>query len=187
MDLLQKYWWVIAIAVVAAMLLASRRSQGASTTQLSSGVDPTALAQLSANEAATQESNRFGFASKLIDFLSFQQNLSASERLANIEAANELKIAEITGANTTASINAGINANNLQYQLQMQALRDANKQNRRNAALQIITSGFQSFSPFLQNLMGGSYSGGGSIYSTPSYNPNSYGGFNWGGLLGGGW
>jgi hypothetical protein len=202
MELLEKYWWIVLIAV-AGVLLLNRSGGNGSLTTVSGGSDQAALAAIASQERQADEANRVGLIGGLLNFLnagydrtaaaqSEHRNNLAQLNIARLNADSATTIAQYQAQNAQSAYNANIAMQELQNRIaQAQinanlaiARRQGNSQNL-NSILQAILGGFSILQPTIFGNSGGSGGFGGFQFptiggSTPSWNPNSGGGWGFG-------
>lgn len=183
MELLTKYWWV-ALGIIAILFLMSRSGGSpGTTTQIGAGSNEAALASIDAQAYASDQSNRYGFASKLLDWVTAREGMGLTERLtlAGYQTQSELAQLQSDAAASSNALAAQVaqaqyNAN---LQAQLAAIAAARKNSNNQALMSIFSGGLQTFAPILQNWLGGGGGSSGGWYGgTPTFNP---GGFSFGG------
>lgn len=183
MEFVKQYWWAFAGIGVILFLTSQRSGSGPTLTQIGGAPDALALASLESQEALASDAQKLGFISSLLNYdLSFrQQGIDRELTLAGFESSEE--IARANASSAAAAQDAAYQAQqaqaNLQYQLQMQALRNQRSGNNNQAILSAIFGGMDRFLPLI---FGGNDSGGGG-FSLPRIGTTP----GWGGGWGFGW
>jgi len=161
MELLKRYWWVVGGVLVLLVLMKSRGgSPGPTVTQIGGGADGLAIANLNAQTELAADQQRLNFAGQLLGYSLDRDRLTrgdAIERL-RIESAERLGIRQAQASEVAAQY--GYNANmqalnnanyqaNLNYQLQLQALRRQGGNNTLGTILQGIFAGWDRVAPII--------------------------------------
>lgn len=179
----------------------SRGSSGGGTTVTQiGGANEAALASIDAQADMTDQSNRFGLISKLLDYLQSGKQIDAQERLSYASLSAQERIAKISADANAQSANLALQSANLAYQsqaaqtaAQLQAQLAAYRAQQSNSNNQmwgnLLNTGLQSFLPLLGSWFGGSNSnnnsGGGGFGNINLGTFGSGGGYggspDWGG------
>lgn len=182
MEYAKKYWYVIAIAVVALIFL-SRRQSGATLTQVSGGTDVAGLAQISASERDADENRKYGLIGTLLNYDLSTRQLKSNDSLARISLNQQLDLARISAEAQSSALTNQFQLASLQAQMaqqsqqaQLQAQQDYLRQQygaqQRSDWIGAILGGLNTISPYVFSQQS---SGGFNFPSTPPFNG---GGFN---------
>lgn len=191
MEFVQKYWYVIAGALVLVLLL-SRRSSGASgptVTQIGGGAEALALAQLQSQDALAADQQKFGFVQSLLGYgleTDRTARADAIERL-RIESGERVAIRQAQASETAAQYQQNLATQslsyqqaqaNLNYQLQLEALRRQGGSSTLQTILGGIFGGLDRALPIIDTIWGNDDNDWWDIFG---------GGGSGGGGWGGGW
>lgn len=180
MELVQRYWWVILLGLVVAVLVLRPKAaaQGSSIQQIGpSGADSVALEQISSGNYAQAEQARLGVLGTILSYISGNAALGASATAQHEQTAASIAIAK---SNADAAAAGSAAASQLAYQqlayqnaqaqyaaqTQQAAISAQNHSNNLNSILGAILGGFN-----IESNNGGGFSigGGGGGYNTPPF------------------
>lgn len=199
MEFLRERWYLVLGALVLIFLVARSRSQA---TTVSGGTDSTTLqlANLSSQERATDEANKYGLAQSLLNYdlairqqTNEQAQFNVTADLSRLNIGNQIQLAQIAATSNNAALasqyslaqlayNTQLQQAQLQAQLQRQAVSAANAQSSRQAWLTGILGGLGTLIPTIF----GNHTSGGSMQIPTIGFPGSGGGGIFGGNGGGG-
>lgn len=187
MEFLKENWYYVLGAVVVLYLLMNR-SGGTSITQIGSSEESIALGQLAYQEREADEARRFGLATSLLNYDLSLRNLGLDRMQMDIDAelGRTALSQQIDLARISAQSNANAFANQLQlatmqdslarynsqleFDLQMRALRQQSNQQARADWIGAIGGGLQTALPYI---FGAGRTGSGG-YGTPPIFPTGW-------------
>lgn len=185
MEFIKQYWYVFAGLAVLLLIMQNRSGSGPTLTAIGTAPDALSLANLQSQEALASDAQKLSFVSNLLNYdLSLRsQDYDRELTLAGLKSSEVIarENARSAADAQAAAYSAQQAQANLQYQLQMQAMRNQRSSSNNQAILSTIFAGLDRFLPLIFNQGGSGNSGGsGGGWGFPRTTPGWGGGWSFG-------
>jgi len=175
MEIIEKYWYIALGLLIVVFVFAKNKGQG-NVTQISTGVDPVALAQIATSERESDENRKFGLAETILNYNLNNRQQQIDAELARAELGQRLDLAKITSDANALALRYSMDSENARLAAQRYAIDSeasfnrfaidrTNSANSRAQWAQAITSNI----PTILGAIFGNQQGSGTWQTPPTF------------------